>query len=266
MLQKSKQNKINNYIVKVAYDTDEIKKWLGRVIVVDLFRFSNTVCALMTNGRKNIKIYSEPKLAIAAKKIKKNTDLFSEIEFPFIDRYDNPTTRLSPERRLKKTSGINDAASGWWDNSPYLAMNLKETDRDAVIVTRSGSKTVMASTSAKEIIIGCFANMPQLSEYVFKNKMDTLIAPACLFYDRNHVEDFICSRTLCDAFNGKDTFQAAIEEIHKSSRILDFIAFRPENGRKDIEMILKTGTMKVLPKAIIRGVFAEVSDLYDENR
>jgi phosphosulfolactate phosphohydrolase-like enzyme len=239
MLPKSKQNKINNYSVKVAYDTDEIKKWPGRVIVVDLFRFSNTVCALMASGRKNIKIYSEPALAIAAKKIKKNTDLFSEIEFPFIDRY---------------------------DNSPYLAMNLKETDRDTVIVTRSGSKTVMASILAKEIIIGCFANMPQLCEYVLENKMDTLIAPACLFYDKNHVEDFICSRTLQDAFNGKDTFHEALEEIHKSSRILDFMAFRPENGRKDIEMILKKGTMKVLPKAIIRGVFAEVFSLYNENR
>ena len=108
--------------------------------------------------------------------------------------------------------------------------------------------------------------MPQLSEYILKNKMDTLIVPACIFYDRNHVEDFICSRSLEDAFNGKDTFQAAVEEIHKSSRILDLIALRPETGRKDIEMILKKGTMKVLPKVNIKGVFAEASDIYVENR
>ena len=240
MSQKSKQRKDNKNSVRVAYEIDEIKNWTERVIVVDLFRFSNTVCALMASGRKKIKIYSEPSLAIAAKKIKKNTDLFSEIEFPFIDdRY---------------------------DNSPYLAMNLKEADRDTVIVTRSGSKTVMASIMAKEIIIGCFANMTRLCEYNAENKMDTLIAPACLFYDRNHVEDFICARSLQDALNGEDTFNEAVEEIYKSGRILDFMAFRPENGRKDIEMILKKGTIKILPKAIIRGVFAEASNLYNENR
>ncbi|MBU2531014.1 MAG: 2-phosphosulfolactate phosphatase [Elusimicrobia bacterium] len=238
MLQKNNQN--NNCSVRVAYEPNEIKNWTERIIVVDLFRFSNTVCALLASGRENIRIYSEPTLAIAAKKINKNTDLFSEIEFPFInDRY---------------------------DNSPFLALTLKEPKRATVIVTRSGSKTVMAAPRAKEIIIGCFANMPQLCEYNFKNKMDTLIAPACLFYDRNHVEDFICARSLEDAFNGKDTFDEALEEIHESSRILDFIAMRPENGRKDIEMILKKGTMKILPKAIIRGVFAEVFNLCDEDR
>ena len=239
MLPKNKQNKTDNFFIKVAYETDEIRKWTGRIIVVDLFRFSNTVCALMLSGRKNIKIYSEPALAVAAKKIKKNTDLFSEIDFPFIERY---------------------------DNSPYLAMNSTGASKDVIIVTRSGSKTVMASEGAKEVIIGCFANMPLLSEYVSKNKMDTLIAPACLFYNRNHVEDFICARSMDDALNGKDTFDEACEEIHKTSRIIDLIALRPETGRKDIEMILKKGTMKVLPKAVIRGVFAEASNIYVENR
>ncbi len=262
MLPKITQNQKNKYSVRVAYDADEIKKWNGRVIVVDLFRFSNTVCALMASGRKNIKVYSEPKFAVIAKKNAKNTDLFSEIDFPAIDRYDNPTTRLSRLKAgSKKTSGANGAASGWWDNSPYLAMNSTDASKDAIIVTCSGAKTVMAAHCAKEIIIGCFANMPQLCEYAKKNKMNTLIAPACIFYDRNHVEDFICSRALQDAFNGKDTFHAALEEIHKSSRILDFMAFRPENGRKDIEMILKKGTMKILPKVVIRGVFAEVFDV-----
>ncbi|MCG2725804.1 MAG: 2-phosphosulfolactate phosphatase [Elusimicrobia bacterium] len=266
MLPKTIQKQKNNFLVRVAYDTDEIKRWTERIIVVDLFRFSNTVCALMASGRKNIRIYSDPKCAIAAKKIEKNVDLFSEMDFPFVNYYDNPTTCLSPKGRLKKMGGACDAASGWWDNSPYLAMNLAGTCKDAIIVTRSGSKTVMASVSAKEIIIGCFANMPCLCEYVLKNKMDTLIAPACLFYDRNHTEDFICSRALQDAFNGEDTFHAALEEIHKSSRVLDLIALRPDTGRKDIEMVLKKGTIKVLPKAVIKGVFAESWNIYDEKK
>ncbi len=236
MLPKSKQNK--NCAVRVAYDPAEIRSWPERIIIVDLFRFSNTVCALMASGRKNIRIYSNPALAVAAKKNQKNTDLFSEMDFPAV-----------------KSS----------DNSPYFALNGGDASKDVIIVTRSGSKTVMAAQSAKEIIIGCFANIDRLCEHSLKNKMDTLIAPACLFYDRGHVEDFICSRSLCDALKGKDTFNAAIEEIHKSSRVLDFMAARPENGRRDAEMILKKGTMNILPKAVIKGVYAEAYNIPDNN-
>ncbi|MEA3307652.1 MAG: 2-phosphosulfolactate phosphatase, partial [Elusimicrobiota bacterium] len=176
---------------------------------------------------------------VAAKRNQKNTDLCSEIYFSAVDSI---------------------------DNSPHLVLHSSDASKDVIIVTRSGSKTVMAARRAKEIIIGCFANMPQLCEYVLKNKMDTLIAPACLFYDRNHVEDFICSRSLCDALNGKDTFNDAIAEIHKSSRVLDFMAARQENGRRDAEIILKKGTMNILPKAIIKGVYAEAFNIAENNK
>ena len=226
-----------DYSVRVAYAADEVKNWTERIIVVDLFRFSNTVCALMASGRKNIKIYSNLKCALIAKEIAKDVDLFSEIDFPALDRY---------------------------DNSPYLAMNFTDASKDAIIITCSGSKAVLASVSAREVIIGCFANLPCICEYAEKNKMNTLIVPACIFYDRSHVEDFICSRALQDALNGKDTFPAALEEIHKSSRVLDFLVSRPEDGKKDIEMTLKKGTVKILPKATIKGIFAEVSNISEE--
>ncbi len=230
----SQQNQKNDYSVRVAYDAEEVKNWTERIIVVDLFRFSNTVCALMASGRKNIKIYSDPKCALIAKEIGKDIDLFSEMDFLSAVKY---------------------------DNSPYVAMNLSDSSKKAIIVTCSGSKAVLASAGAKEIIIGCFSNLPCIREYAEKNKMNTLIVPACIFYDRNHVEDFICSRAIQSALNGEDTFHEALEEIHGSPRIIDFIAFRPETGRRDIEMILKKGTMNVLPKAVIKGIFAEVSDI-----
>ena len=76
----------------------------------------------------------------------------------------------------------------------------------------------------------------------------TLIVPACLFYDMRHVEDMICARALVEELEGRDAFPAALDEIHASGRVLDFLAFRPETGRRDMELVLKKGWMKAVPR------------------
>ena len=208
--------------------------WKGRGIVTDLFRFSNTVCALLKSGRKDIRIYSGPDHAAAVKALEKGSDLFSEIDFPpEVDKY---------------------------DNSPYTALYGSDASRPALIVTNSGSPAVMALGRAPEVLIGCFANMPYLAEYCRKFPMDTLIVPACLYYDRTHVEDFICARALAEAIEGRDSFEAAVEEIHNSSRVLDFMAYRPETGKRDMELILKKGNMPVVPKVRLLGVHGKIAD------
>ena len=229
----------NSVTVKVAYEPGEARLWKGRGIVVDLFRFSNTVCALLKSGRKDVRVYSNPAHAAAVKALEKGSDLFSEIEFPpEVDKY---------------------------DNSPYTALHGSEPSRPALVVTNSGSPAVMALGCAGDILIGCFANMPYLVEYCRKAPLDTLIVPACLYYDRNHVEDFICARAIADAMEGRDSFAAAVEEIHNSSRVLDFMAFRPETGKRDVEMILKKGTMEVVPRIQMRDVFGVAENAYKVN-
>ncbi|MBI4803504.1 MAG: 2-phosphosulfolactate phosphatase [Elusimicrobia bacterium] len=228
----------NSVTVKVAYEPGEARLWTGRGIVIDLFRFSNTVCALLKSGRKDIRVYSSPGHAAAVKALEKGADLFSEIEFPpEVDKY---------------------------DNSPHTALYGSDASRPALIVTNSGSPAVMALGCAPEILIGCFANMPYLAEYCCKLPMDTLLVPACLYYDRTHVEDFICARSLADAIEGRDSFEAAVEEIHSSSRALDFMAYRPETGKKDLKLILKKGNMAVLPRIQMQDVFGKVEDAISE--
>jgi len=220
--------------VKVAYEPQDARDWKGRGIVVDLFRFSNTVCALLKSGRRDVRVYSGPAHAASVKALEGGSDLFSEIDFPpEVDKY---------------------------DNSPYTALNASDASRPALIVTNSGSPAVMSLVRAEEILIGCFANMPFAAGYCRENPMDTLIVPACLFFDRKHVEDFICARALADAIEGKDTFLPALEEIQKSGRVLDFMAGRPATGQRDIQLILKNGTMDVLPKVRMLGIYGKVED------
>jgi len=222
--------------VKVAYEPQEARDWRGRGIVVDLFRFSNTVCALVKSGRPDIRVYSGPAHAASVKAMEKSSDLFSEIDFPpEVDKY---------------------------DNSPYTALHGSDASRPALIVTNSGSPAVMSLVQAAEILIGCFANMPFVAEYCRKNPMDTLIVPACLFYNRKHVEDFVCARAIADAIGGKESFEPSLEEIHSGGRVLDFLAGRPVTGKKDMEIILKNGTMAVIPRVKLLGVHGKVDNVY----
>ncbi|MFA6433477.1 MAG: 2-phosphosulfolactate phosphatase [Elusimicrobiales bacterium] len=224
-----------NFRVRVAYEPQEARDWTGRGIVIDLFRFSNTVCALLKSGRRDIRVYSGPAHAAAVKALEKGSDLFSEIEFPAeVEKY---------------------------DNSPYTALRASDASRPALIVTNSGSPAVMSLVRAGEILIGCFANMPFAAEYCRMNPMDTLIVPACLYYDRRHVEDFICARVLADAIEGRDSFEAALEEIHGSGRVLDFMAFRPETGERDMAIILEKGSMAVLPRVTLSGVHGIIENI-----
>ena len=213
----------------MAYEPSEAGLWRGRALVIDLFRFSNTICALLESGRRYVRVYANPALALAARKLVKNSDLFSEIDLgPGVVQY---------------------------DNSPYTALYGSDPARAALSVTNSGSPAATALPLAAEILIACFANFPALTAYCRRKPLPTLIVPACLFYNRAHVEDFICARALERELAGEDAFAAALEEIHASGRVLDFMTTRPETGKRDIEIALKKGIFGSVPRVrLVNGV------------
>lgn len=206
--------------VKIALDPAEARTWRGRGIVIDLFRFSNTITALLESGRRDVRVYPSPALALSARRHIADADLFSEIALG-VEQY---------------------------DNSPYTALYDSDPARPALSVTNSGSPAAASLLLAEEILVACFANFPALAAYCRANPKPTLIVPACLFYDMRHVEDMICARALVEELEGRDAFPAALDEIHASGRVLDFMAFRPETGKRDMELVLKKGWMKSVPR------------------
>ena len=226
----------NNAVIRVACETGEAGPWTGRAVVVDLFRFSNTICALLESGRRDVRVYSNPAAAIAAWKAEKNSDLFSEIELgPGVDRH---------------------------DNSPYTALYSSDNSKPALVVTNSGSPAVLSLSSSSEVLIGCFANSSALAAWCRANPLPTLIVPACLYYNKAHVEDFICARALAEEINGINSFPGALEAVYASGRITDFMALRPSTGKRDMEIVLKKDCMHVLPKVKITGPCGIVEDVY----
>ena len=206
--------------VSIALDAAEARTWRGRGIVIDLFRFSNTICALVESGRRDVRVYPTPAMALSARRLLKDADLFSEINLG-VEQY---------------------------DNSPYTALYGSDPARPALSVTNSGSPAAASLLLAEEVLVACFANFPALAAYCRANPKPTLIVPACLFYDMKHVEDMICARALVGELEGRDAFPDALGEIHSSGRVLDFMAFRPETGKRDMELVLKKGWMKSVPR------------------
>ena len=223
------QNKI-----RIAFDRSEAVTWRGRGIVIDLFRFSNTICALLESGRSDVRVYANPALALAARRQVRDADIFSEIDLgPGAEQY---------------------------DNSPYTALYGSDPSRPALSVTNSGSPAAASLLLADEILVACFANFPALAAYCLADPRPTLIVPACLFFDSRHVEDVICAHALAAELEGRDTFEQALQEIHASGRVLDFIAGRPETGKRDMEMALKKGHMKNVPRIKFKAGAGIVDD------
>jgi len=227
--------------------------------VVDLFRFSCTVACLLESGKKNIEIFSNPDLAAARYRTLKNAELFSEMALP---------------------------VSGQFDNSPYKVMTASDPAKTAVVVTCSGAKAVMNSVNAGEIVIGGFHNLNYVVEYLKKREEEILLVPACVFYDRKHVEDFIA----CEAFysvltqpperlpgagikllprfagcsggwvTGWGKPEDFMLKIHDTPRILELMGVKPETAKDDLELIMKIGNIGAVPRAVIRGVYASVEN------
>ena len=206
--------------IRIALDRAEARTRRGRGIVIDLFRFSNTITALLESGRRDVRVYPDPALALSARRQLPGSDIFSEINLG-VEQY---------------------------DNSPYTALHGSDPSRPALSVTNSGSPAASSLLLASEILVACFANFPALAAYCRAHPAPTLIVPACLFYDARHVEDMICARALVEELEGRDAFPAALEEIHASGRVLDFLAFRPETCKRDMELVLKKGWMKSVPR------------------
>src|SRR3989338_7466203 len=116
--------------VKIALDPAEARVWRGRGIVVDLFRFSNTITARRESGRRDARVYPSPAMALSARRTLPGSDLFSEIALG-VEQY---------------------------DNSPYTALYGSDPARPALSVTNSGSPAAPPPPLAPEGPGGRFAH------------------------------------------------------------------------------------------------------------
>ncbi|MGY5355363.1 2-phosphosulfolactate phosphatase [Wenyingzhuangia sp. IMCC45467] len=121
------------------------------VVIIDVFRATTTIVTAMANGVKEVKTCLEVEQAVALK------------EQGYL---------VGGERNGIKEKGMD------VDNSPLTFLDGKYANRNFAISTTNGTKAVDMSLKAKEIIIGTFANLTAISEYINQSELDVLLVCA----------------------------------------------------------------------------------------
>ncbi len=221
--------------IKVAESIKEVESFGGVGIVVDFFRFSTTINSLISRNCK-VFVFADEKKAIDFYNKNKNYSFFSEKD-------------LEVEK---------------FDNSPYLALT-ENISSDIIVVTNSGSKAVMAFKNAYKVLISSLCNITRTKEFIKKIQKDILIVPACIFFNKAHVEDFYVSRFMKNFFEDKDfNIEKLKEKIVIAGRIDELKKFR-KTADKDLEIIFSVDLFSSLPGARINRDFAEVFDEKSNN-
>lgn len=212
--------------MKLAEKIEDVLDFKGVCVVIDFFRFSTTVSALLSR-QKNIVVCSEVKKAY---------------EF-----YQNGYSIFS-EKELELSR---------FDNSPYLAYT-SNFGVNVCVITESGSKAVMACKNACDIVIASLSNASAVKRYIY-GKSDVLIIPACIFFNRSHIEDFIFSKYLKDYINDKKDLDVndVYNNIFNTGRINELIKQR-KTAFEDLKIIFSKDIFDIIPRAKISCDFAEV--------
>lgn len=195
----------------------------GTAVVIDVLRFSTTLCALLTAGRKEIRATDTPETLLKFPGLE-SADVYSELDFKF------------PGRRF--------------DNSPELALRYGKTDRIAYVTTTSGSRALMASRGASRVFIGCFANFDAVLERLRKVRGRIWLVPAAPPIRPQCIEDELCANAFIQGLRGRKNAAAdALSKLRRSARIPQFLGLRLRTGRKDLAYCLGVNGLPVVPEA-----------------
>ncbi|GGF63477.1 2-phosphosulfolactate phosphatase [Wenyingzhuangia marina] len=143
---------MKNIEVVVAPELTSCYQAKGKlVVIIDVFRATTTIVTAMANGVKEVKTCLEVDEAIALKK---------------------QGYLVGGERDGVKVDGMD------VDNSPLSFLDGKYADKKFAISTTNGTKAVETSLDANEIIIGTFANLTAVCEYIAQSDLDVLMVCA----------------------------------------------------------------------------------------
>lgn len=216
----------------IAKNKEDVYGFRETVLIVDFFRFSTTLNALLFR-KKKIFIYDDENKVIEFVKKNSDYDVFSEKDLD-----------------IKK-----------FDNSPFLALNREVKDK-VIVITNSGSKATLSAKNAREIIIGSICNITAVKKHIENSKKDVLIVPAALFFNTSHIEDFMVCEFLRDyiTVNNGDV-KTLRRKIERTGRIEELKTLR-KTWKEDVDIIFSQDIFKTLPFVKLRGDYGEV---YDES-
>lgn len=140
------------------------------VVVIDVLRATSAICAAFHNGIKSI------------------------IPVPTVEEaleYQKRGFLAGAERKGKIVEGFD------FGNSPFSYMREDFKDKEIVLTTTNGTKSLHVAKDAEVVVIGSFLNLDALS--VWLSKQDKNILCLCSgWQDKFNLEDTICAGAICE--------------------------------------------------------------------
>ena len=145
-----------------------------QVVVLDIFRASNTIMALLHNGASRVYLLGEIHQAFALKK-------------------QLPSALLCGERKGETIEGMEAG------NSPTQAGHLPLSGRKVILTTSAGTQAVGRLCVMKEvagIVFGSFANASHLVDYLLRRQQPVALLPMGLEAREPALEDDLAASFL----------------------------------------------------------------------
>lgn len=161
------------------------------VVVIDVLRATSTMCAAMSNGVRHIKPVATVDEAL---------------------KHQGSDWLVAGERNGEKVDGFD------FGNSPAEYTKDIVNGKQLVLTTTNGTKCILASSAADEVLIGSFFNYTKLGDYLKASGKDVILFCAG-WKNRVNLEDSVFAGYLVDYLKGSYTWESdAVELVHLSAK------------------------------------------------
>lgn len=164
--------------VHVFFSPGEIKEAIVRgktVVVIDVLRASTTIITAIANGARGV---------IPAKSLEDATEMVSKLSMDDV--------LLCAERDMERVEGCD------LGNSPAEYTREQVEGRLLVLSTSNGSRAVVASQSARQVIVGGYVNAGRVVEEIADN--DDLVIACAGQHGGFSLEDTACAGFILHRF------------------------------------------------------------------
>lgn len=170
------------------------KNATGVTIIIDVFRAGNTIISCLTNGADYVMPVA--RLSEAYHLQKKYPDNF-----------------LAGERKSYPPKGFD------FGNSPSEASMINFEGKGVVLTTSSGTQGIVNAVGADEILIGTFANVTALAEYLHNTSTSIVTLVPMGFESREKADEDECyAQFLKEKLEGKHPDFSIVKEKILSSK------------------------------------------------
>jgi len=208
--------------IKILHGIEGARRASGIAVIIDVFRFSNTVLSLLDSGIEEL-------IPVA--------DLEEAHEF----RRKHPDILLIGERGGKKPPSFD------FDNSPYEISRGEFQGKRAVITTSAGSRgLVEAARKADQVLVASFGNARAVADYLRKRgETPVTLVPLGLNGEIEAEEDTLCALYIAGLlFNFEMDYETIRKELLSSPGAQ---RLRSLGREKDLEICTELDRFETVP-------------------